>query len=327
MAKYRVWLHLLVGFWLILGLAIKAQAQPVKVEFPCYCTQYLPFVVGQQLGYYKEEGLEVKLVLASGTLASVGLLSGEMDFQAGGSTPIIVNIRGGRPIKTVFSPYWPSSLWLYSKPTITEIKQLKGRKVAVSGRGTPIEEHLEAVLKKRGLDGERDVAFVAMGLPSTRYVALTSGSIDAAVLTETHIFAAREAGFRELADFSKEGMVLLSGSINVLENVLQSKPALVEKFVRATLKALTYTRENRSGTIRVMFTDFKVEEKLAPKIYDLMQPGFTQDGTVSEEIQKKAIEQVLTALGSQKTISLETIFDYSLPRRIQRELQTKGWRP
>ena len=56
-------------------------------------------------------------------------------------------------------------------------------------------------------------------------------------------FAVKEAGFRELVSFLKEDFVELQGSMLVHERIFQSDPALVEKFVRETLKGLRFARK------------------------------------------------------------------------------------
>ena len=67
---------------------------------------------------------------------------------------------------------------------------------------------------------------------------------------------------------------------------LQSDPALVEKFVRGTVKGLRYARENKAGTIPILLRYMKLKEDLAGQYYDQVRPIMTADGTVSVELQK-----------------------------------------
>ena len=72
-------------------------------------------------------------------------------------------------------------------------------------------------------------------------VALVTGS--AKPIGPSFNFAVKEAGFRELVSFLKEDFVELQGSMLVHERIFQSDPALVEKFVRETLKGLRFARK------------------------------------------------------------------------------------
>lgn len=65
----------------------------------------------------------------------------------------------------------------------------------------------------------------------------------------------------------------------------------------------------------------------AEKTYDVSRPAMTPDGTVSEGLQRRALENVLKRLGQKEFPPLEAIFDYSLTRKIRAELEFQGWRP
>ena len=53
----------------------------------------------------------------------------------------------------------------------------------------------------------------------------------------------------------------------------------------------------------------------------------TQDGTLSQEMQTKAVEHVLKRLDLKEAPPLTKIFDFSLTRKVVAEFQAKNWRP
>src|SRR2546427_634280 len=137
--------------------------------------------------------------------------------------------------------------WLYAKPDIRAVKDLKGRKVAVDGLGGTLESLLRSVLEKNGLEAGRDVPFLAIGTPPGRFLALTSGAVDASLFTFPLNFRAEEAGFRELVNFVKQDIVSLTGSIVIRE---ASDAPLVEKLVRGAVSEgrQTYVKSRRKRT-------------------------------------------------------------------------------
>jgi ABC-type nitrate/sulfonate/bicarbonate transport system substrate-binding protein len=139
-------------------------------------------------------------------------------------------------------------------------------------------------------------------------------------------FMAEGGGFRELVSFIKQDFVELQGSILIRESLLQTDRALVEKFVRGTLKGLTYAREQRSGTVPILARNLKVDEGLAAKIYDAVRPAMIQDGSLNEEAQRKALEHVLRRMDMKEPPDLNRIFDFSLARKVRAELEVKGWK-
>jgi hypothetical protein len=65
----------------------------------------------------------------------------------------------------------------------------------------------------------------------------------------------------------------------------------------------------------------------AAKAYDqVVRPALTQDGTLSQEMQARAVEHVLKRLELKEAPPLAKIFDFSLARKITAELQSKGWK-
>ena len=146
------------------------------------------------------------------------------------------------------------------------------------------------------------------------------------MLSPPQTFAAEESGFRELVAFPKEDLVELHGSIVAREGLLESDPGLVEKFIRGTVKGLLHARDKSVETIAVLARYMKVRENYAAKNYELARLAMTADGTVSEELQKKAIQHVVERVGLKESPALEKVFNFSLARKIYTELKTKGWK-
>jgi NitT/TauT family transport system substrate-binding protein len=316
-----------IGLFIILNVftvSSQVESRTINLAIPCFCAQYLPFLAARDKGYYRDEGLEMQIILMPGGGGIRALIGGNVEFAALGE--FLAATTSGAPFKIVFTSYYRALLWLYSQPDIRTAKELKGKKVAVSGIGSATDFALRQALKKRGIEGGRDVAVMALGAPNVRYTALKSGNMDAAILSEHHKFIADEDGFRELISFLKEDLVLLSGSVGARENLLASDGPMVEKFLRASIKGLLYVRENRSGTIPYMARTFKIEEGLAAKVYDVSLPGFTK-GFVNEPMQKEAYAAAVDRLKIKDPPPRETIFHYALTQKLLSDIESKGWKP
>jgi ABC-type nitrate/sulfonate/bicarbonate transport system substrate-binding protein len=260
------------------------------------------------------------------TLGVSALIGGNVDFatmSGAGLTAII----GGVPLRFVFSTFFRPMFWIYAKPELQDIRALKGKRIGVTGLGSGPDNLLREILRRNGLEGGRDAVILALGLPATVATALRTGAVDAATITPPFNFAVKDAGFRELVSFLKEDFVELQGSILANEKLLQSEPALVEKFVRGTLKGLRYARENRAGTIPILVRYMKIKEDLAGQYYDLVRPVMIADGTASRELQKRILDQAVKVLAPKESPSAEKIFNYSLTRKVHAELEGAGWKP
>jgi ABC-type nitrate/sulfonate/bicarbonate transport system substrate-binding protein len=319
-------LRIPVCLLIICGFFANTEARTVHIAVPTLSMVVIAFTAAKEKGYYREEGLDVDLVVMRDTLGISALIGGNVDF-ASMSGAGLTAILGGVPLRFTFSSFYRPMFWIYAKPEIQDIKALKGKRIGVTGLGSGPDNLLRETLKRNGLEAGRDAVVLALGLPSTVATALRAGTVDAATISPPFNFAVKDAGFRELVSFLKEDFVELQGSILVHERIFQSDPGLVEKFVRGTLKGLRYARENKSGTIPILLRYMKIKEDLAGQYYDQVRTIMTTDGTASADLQKKYLDQALKVLTPKESPSAEKIFNYSLARKISGELDAAGWKP
>ena len=318
-----------IGFFLFLFLAIAGvvRAETFKVAIPSTTQAVLAFTIARDKGYYRAEGLDVELILMSAPNASRALLSGDVQVATVGGAGLPPVLRGS-PFKFLFTTYNRAMFWLFSKGEIRDVKSLKGKRVGVSGIGSGPDSLLREILRLSGLDPNRDVAILSLGVMPTIYSGLQSGVVDAAMLAPPVTFKAEEAGFRELVSFPKQDLVELQGSILVRDVTLQTEPLQMERFVRGTYKGFLHLKDNRPATLPFVARYLQVSEAQAAKAYDqVVRPALTQDGTLSQDLQAKAVEHVLKRLDLKEAPPLAKIFDFSLARKVMSDLQAKGWKP
>ena len=323
-----IWLRILIVVALLCVASNNNAQELVKtpVQIPAITPAATAFAVARDRGYYRQEGLDAQLIVMPSALGTQALLGGNVKFSTVGGAGLLPILRGA-PIRFMFTTFNRPMFWLYSRSDIRSVENLKGKKVGVSSLGSGPDSLLREILKKHGLDGGRDVAIMPVGSGTARFFALQAGTVDAAMLSIPANLMAQDAGFRELVSFIDQEWIELQGTINVTDQLLASDPTLVEKFIRATLKGFIHFRDLRSQTIGILIRFLRVKEDAAAKIYELMRPSLTQDGIVSEEIQRKSLEHVIDRVGLKEPPRLDKIFDYSMAVKVRNELRTKGWKP
>lgn len=323
-----IWLRILIVVTLLCVASNNNAQELVKtpVQIPAITPAATAFAVARDRGYYRQEGLDAQLIVMPSALGTQALLGGNVKFSTAGGAGLLPILRGA-PIRFMFTTFSRPMFWLYSRSDIRSVENLKGKKVGVSSLGSGPDSLLREILKKHGLDGGRDVAIMPVGSGTARFFALQAGTVDAAMLSIPANLMAQDAGLRELVSFIDQEWIELQGTINVTDQLLASDPTLVEKFIRATLKGFIHFRDLRSQTIGILIRFLRVKEDAAAKIYELMRPSLTQDGIVSEEIQRKSLEHVIDRVGLKEPPRLDKIFDYSVAVKVRNELRAKGWRP
>ncbi|MBI2232270.1 MAG: ABC transporter substrate-binding protein [Deltaproteobacteria bacterium] len=192
---------------------------------------------------------------------------------------------------------------------------LKGAKVASSTPGSTNDRLLKIVLEKNGVDWKRDLQIVYIGTSDVVIKALLAGSIDVAVLSHPGNLIAKDAGYVELASFEKE-VGALTGGVAVSESFLTKRRDAAVRFLRATLKGLKFFKNNREGSAKIMAKQMNLPYEAALKTHDASTPFFVSDGLISEDFQDKVLDFELKAIGTDKKISREQVFDFSIMKSL-----------
>ena len=307
------------------ALVTCAEARKVTVAVPVLDVTQSALFVARDQGYFQKEGLDVELILMRGGVANQALIGGNVEFTTVPTAGLQAALQGA-PLKVVLSTFHKPMFWLYSRPQIRSVKELHNKKIAVSSLGAAGDSALRELIKKSGMDENRDVAVLAIGTTATRLGALSTGVVDAAMMTFPHNITAAEAGFRELVSFIASDIIQLQGAIVTREALLNTQPDVVEKFLRATIKGIIYYSTNRSGAIQILARDVKTQESLAAKIYDLVKPALTPESILSDDLQKRVMTPLWERV-AKRDPSTARFFDFELARKINGGLKAEGWKP
>ena len=322
----KIALEACLAISLLMGFAAVGESRMVRMAVATFSQSVLPMVVAREKGYFQAEDLDLELILMTASAANMALIGGNVDFISSGPSAIGAIIRGA-PLKFVFVCFSRPMHWLYAKPDIKDVRGLKGKKIGVSAIGASTQFLVQEILKRNGLDPARDVTFLGIGTTANRFAALKAGAIEATNLTPPFNFKAQEEGLRELVAFVRQDyLVEPAGAIVVRNHLLESDPRLVEKVARATLKGLLYVRQNRTGTIPILAKSMKIPEALAARIYDLVLPGLTLDGTLDAQFQRKVLQFVTRVQGIKEPAQPEKVYDFTPVKKIRAELEAAKWK-
>lgn len=309
----------------LMASVYSSEAKTVRVGIPGHNITQASFYMARDKGYYRDEGLEVQLIVMPAPVSNLALIAGNVEFTSVPTAAITAALRGA-PLRILFTSFDRPLFWLYSRPEIPDLKALRGKKIGTSGLGAA-ETLLRDFLKRHGLEAGRDVTLINTGADAVRYQSVVGGSTDATVITLPWNFSAEDSGLRNLVAFTKEDMIQLTGSVVVQDRTLQTDPEMVEKFIGATLKGHLAVRENRAEAISVLTRNIKIADSLAAKSYDVMRPALTPDGGLSEEDQRKALDLILQVQSLKDSSPASRFFDFAVQKRVSAALKSKGWRP
>jgi len=299
--------------------------QTVNMAIPAKSFQMVIYPVAQQKGYMKEEGLDQRVIFIAPTTSIQAMLGGDVQFTGAGTSALVSIARGNTPLKVVVATNDRVLQWLVTRPEITSLKDLKGKKIATTGVGAVATFMARQVLTKHGLDGNKDVTYLDVG-QGNQLAALLGGGFDAAILSVEQRYVALDKGMREMFFMGNE-VKNSWGTLATTDKLIKENPKMVGGFVRATIKALRYLRQEKEGAISAMLKFSGVSRQQATRVYDDIIGTFTRNGVVDDETQRNDLNIIRQVTNTNETMPNAKAYDFSFAQEADQQLNKAGWRP
>ena len=317
----RITLAPILGVLMFLVGAASAPAQLKKVRFSTSAISIseLPFKVAQLKGFWREEGLDVETILIRGAVGMQALLGGSVDYTSASGSTIAAAVRG-LPVKLVFISSAKPQFDLMAQPAIKSVQELKGKVIGISSRGGSNDLMTQLILQKNGLVPNKDVTLIIVGGQEESALALRAGRVAAALMTPPRPFMLLREGFNRIAYTGDYMATYPNGGIGVTDEKIKSNPGEVLSFVKGTIKALQFSRQNRAEMLKMMPPYLEIKDpSLIEQLYDLYLTRLSVDGSTDESWMKGAIEFIQKSLpGAAKDVSPSQVFDFSFVQKSLR---------
>jgi NitT/TauT family transport system substrate-binding protein len=251
-----------------------------------------------------------------------GVVARQVDY-GGTFSNFIGAALSGLPVRIVMAVMDGSDHYLVTGPNIKRVEDLKGKKFGISSfGGTPHSEAI-MILRKYGMNPEKDVIFLQIGGSSTRYAALDSGAIDAAMLVPPFNKLARKRGFNEILSFN-EIMNIPLGGLAVHTQRMKEKPEEIVKMIKAMLKGVDYIRSHKNDVLAIMANQWGIKETdIREGIYNDIAGIYSRNGVASDETMKNVIQLVRETRKSKDNLGPSDVFDWSFAKKAQAELKIR----
>lgn len=239
-----------------------------------------PIYLGQQEGFFEEEGLELDLQSGQGGAAIVpGVVSG--NFQIGFSNLVSIMVANDKGMDLKFVANGASTTGNKDKDfsaviikedsDIKSAKDLEGKRVSVNTLANIGDTTVSQLVEEAGGDPKK-VDFTEVGFPDAP-AALDTGQVDAIWVLEPFLTAAMKDGGRVMsynyADF--DAGLDIAGYFTSAE-MMEKDPEMVQKFTRAMNKSLDFAEENPEKVREIVGTYTKIDEETRA---EMVLPKFT----------------------------------------------------
>jgi NitT/TauT family transport system substrate-binding protein len=308
---------------LSLGFPPIAQSQSLQKVVVTYSSRSIASIdlfIAQERGFFREEGLDPELVQVRATAAIAAIVSGEV-HALGSIGSAIRAIPRGAPIKVLAVSLRRPIFWLVSRPEVKSFADVKGKVMGTTTLGGSQHTAGIRMLRRAGLNPDKDVTVVLGGDVPTQLMGLVNGSIQVGILSPPTVIVARDKYKMNILASAMEEFTSLQNGLGVLEKNL--KDPLVKKILRARAKGNRYFHQNEKGTAEVLAKYLAVDFSTALETYRISRTAFTTDGIPTDNELAEYLKEDAQILGLPAPVPVTKVFDFSLQREVNRELGGK----
>ena len=222
--------------------------------------------------YYEKHGLQVEAISIPGSsLAIQAMLAGELPIiQLGGAASIQANLGGADTviIATIVRKFL---FWIYGRPEIGRIEDLKGKVFGSTRFGTLSDLASRFALRLHGIDPERDITMIQTGGPAETVSAMMTGKVHAAALTPPATLQAKKTKLKELLDMSKLDAEYHINGVVTTRRFLKSSEDTVRRFMRAYIEGAARAQKDKAFALKAMAKIFRTDDReLLEETYDMI---------------------------------------------------------
>jgi ABC-type nitrate/sulfonate/bicarbonate transport system substrate-binding protein len=196
-----------VTFVFLLSVA-SSRAEQVRIAYSAISGAMAPLWIAHDDGLFQRQGIQAQLLyIGGGSVVTQALLGGDVQFVRLGANAVVQASLRGASLKMIANTINTLVFSLMSRPEIQSPKDLKGKKIGVTRLGGSTDFALELALKKWGFRRGADVAVIQTGGMPQLLGAITSGIVDAGVVSPPTNLTAAKLGLKELVDFGDIGII------------------------------------------------------------------------------------------------------------------------
>lgn len=229
---------------------------------------HIPFHIANDLGYFKEEGLNVELLAFEGGVKSFrAVVSGDVDAALSSGPFSMVGRANGAKTKLILANAPKLEATMTVQGNIKTLKDLKGKRIGIQQPGGFAEVLSMMVLRKAGLKKE-DVDFVS--ILSEDVPPLVAGQIDTAILhvEQFKLAQSKKPELHVIANLWEVAPTQLYTALVVKEEAIAKRRKDVVGMTRAVIRGTRTMYSDKQKVMPIMAKHTGLDAKILSEAWD-----------------------------------------------------------
>jgi NitT/TauT family transport system substrate-binding protein len=211
------------------------------------------------LDYWRQDGYDVEVLPVGASLQALQqMVAGNAEFaQLNSSVVIQANVMNGIPARVVMNNGvidW--SLSVLDEGPIKKVQDLKGKTIGVFSLATGGIAFMKSYLRQNGMDPDKDVNLVAVGLGAPPVEALRTSKVQALLFWASAQATFENAGLKLRYLLGADWRSFPDFTLSTLQKTIDSDPAMVEAIARGAAKASVFVFANPDCARRLHWARF-----------------------------------------------------------------------
>jgi NitT/TauT family transport system substrate-binding protein len=300
---------------MLISRAASAQDLSLRAVYNALGGVMAPIWVAQDGGYFTKHGVNVDLKYLAATSAVQAMVGGGEEVGLVGNQGIDAKLEGADLIY-VASGLPTFVFQMYARPEIKTIADLKGKVVAVTQPAASTDYASRIVLRKNGLEPDKDVKIMYAQDTNNVLNSLTVGNVAAGILSAPLSLKAKATGSKLLVNISDLKIPFLFTAMLSSPKLVKEKNEALTRFLRAYIEAMAVIRRDKETTLKALSKFQKTNDReILESVYDEYRDVFP----VTPLMTAAEVQAVLDVAKSPraKTMKPQEFFDNSIVQKIQ----------
>jgi NitT/TauT family transport system substrate-binding protein len=300
---------------MLIARAASAQEMNLRAVYNALSGVMAPIWVAQDGGLFTKHGVSVDLKYLAATTAVQGMVGGGEEVGLVGNQGIDAKLEGADLIY-VASGLPTFVFQVYGRPEIKSMADLKGKVVAVTQPAASTDYAMRIVLKRNGLEPDKDVRILYAQDINGVFTNVNAGNAAAGIMSAPTSLKAQAVGLKPIVNVTELKIPFLFTAMLSSPKVMREKNEALTRFLRGYIEAMAVIRKDKETTMRSMGKYLKTTDReVLESVYDDYKDVFPQVPLMTAAEVKAVLDVAKSPKAKQ--MKPEEFYDNSLVQKIQ----------
>jgi len=245
------------------GSHVAEALEKVRILIPVRAIDeaFSPFVVAKEKGYFESEGYDVSLLAVGGSNeAALQVSAGNAEVGAASPGEAIIGIQSGQlKIRYYYDMYY-ANIWsvaVLPESPIKSLADLKDKKLGVQSMGSAGTTFAKAFVKEAGLDPQKDISFLPIGLGAQAVTSVRQKLVDGVIFWDAALAKLAFSGLK-LREVPAPERLRTLPDVGLLTrtDMIEKNPKMLVGIARALAKGYDFSMANPEAAVLITWKSY-----------------------------------------------------------------------